>query len=95
MMPTQVPAPLTPAQIQCVIDLLECRELAPKETAVKFYELAKAGFFTEAQQEALEMLFALDDDEIPDALLEFADEDARDIVRHGLAHEARMRYVRA
>jgi hypothetical protein len=87
------PAPLTPSQIECVIDLLECRELAPKETALKFNQLARAGAFSEAQQEAIEILFALEEDEIPDALLEFADDDARDLVRHGLAHEARMSYV--
>ncbi|GAA4337770.1 hypothetical protein GCM10023165_16030 [Variovorax defluvii] len=93
MKPYTAPAPLTPSQIECVLELLECRELAPKETAARFDHLAKAGTFSEAQQEAIEILFALEEDEIPDALLEFADDEARDLVRHGLAHEARMSYV--
>ena len=90
-----VPKPLTPSQIELVLELLELRHMAPKETAAKFNRLAEVGTFSEAQQEAIEILFALEEDEIPDALFDFADDEARDIVRDGLAHEARLSFVRA
>ena len=86
------PKPLTPSQIKLVLEL---RQLAPKETAAKFDRLARGKTFSEAQQEAIEILFALEEDEIPDALFDFADDEARDIVRDGLAHEARLTFVRA
>jgi len=89
------PKPLTPSQIKLVLELLELCPLAPKETAAKFDRLTQVGAFSEAQQEAIEILFALDEEEIPDALFEFADDDARDIVRDGLAHEAHLRFVAA
>jgi hypothetical protein len=89
------PAPLTPSQIKFVLELLELHRLAPKETAAMFDRSTQAGTFSEAQQEAIEILFALDEDEIPDALFEFADDDARDIVRDGLVHEARLSFVSA
>jgi len=89
------PQPLTPSQIKLVLELLELRQLAPKETAAEFNRLTQRKTFSESQQEAIEILFALEENEIPDALFEFADDDARDIVRGGLAHEARLTYVRA
>jgi hypothetical protein len=95
MKPSAVPEPLTPSQIKLVLELLELRQLAPKEMAAKFSRLTQVGTFSEAQQEAIDILFALDEDEISDALFEFADDDARDIVREELAHEARLSFVRA
>lgn len=95
MKPSVAPAPLTPSQIELVLELLELRQLAPQETAAKFDRLTQVGTFSEAQQEAIEILFALEEDEIPDALFEFADDDARGIVRDGLAHEARLSFVSA
>lgn len=95
MKPSAAPAPLTPAQIKFVLELLEMRQLAPKETAAMFNRSTQVGTFSEAQQEALEILFSLEEDEIPDALFDFADDDARDIVRDGLVHEARLSFVRA
>lgn len=95
MKPSVAPAPLTPSQIELVLELLELRQLAPQETAAKFDRLTQVGTFSEAQQEAIEILFALEEDEIPDALFEFADDDARDLVRDGLAHEARLSFVSA
>jgi len=95
MKPSAAPEPLTPSQTQLVLELLELRQLAPKETAAKFSRLTQAGTFSEAQQEAIEILFALEEDEIADALFEFADDDARDIVRDGLAHEVRLSFVAA
>ncbi|VTU20266.1 hypothetical protein [Variovorax sp. RA8] len=89
------PQPLTPSQIELVLELLELRQLAPKETATKFNELVQAGTFSEAQQDAIEILFGLEEDEIPDALFDFVDEDARPIVRDALAHEARLSFVAA
>ncbi|MBT2320842.1 hypothetical protein J7E62_00535 [Variovorax paradoxus] len=93
MKPSTAPQPLGSSQIKLVLELLELRVLAPKETAAKFNRLVQAGTFSEAQQVAIELLFALEEDEIPDALLEFADDDARDIVRDGFAHEARLSFV--
>jgi hypothetical protein len=89
------PQPLTPSQIELVLELLELRQLAPKETAAKFNESVKAGTFSEAQQDAIEILFGLEEDEIPDALFDFVDDDARPIVRDALAHEARLSFVSA
>ena len=80
------PKPLTPSQIKLVLELLELRQLAPKETAAKFDRLTQVKTFSEAQQEAIE---------IPDALFDFADDEARSIVRDGLAHKARLTFVRA
>ncbi|MDM0105404.1 hypothetical protein QTH97_10705 [Variovorax sp. J22R24] len=95
MKPSAAPKPLTPSQIKLVLELLELSPLAPKETAAKFNRLTEVGVFSEAQQDAIEILLALDEAEIPDALFEFADDDARDIVRDGLAHEAHLRFVAA
>jgi hypothetical protein len=93
MKPSVAPEPLTPSQIELVLEMLELRQLAPQETAAKFNRLTQVGTFSEAQQEAVEILFALDEDEIADALFEFADDDARNLVRDGLAHEARLTFV--
>jgi hypothetical protein len=93
MKPSVAPEPLTPSQIELVLELLELRQLAPQETAAKFNRLTQVGAFSEAQQEAIEILFALDEDKIPDALFEFADDDARNLVRDGLPHEARLSFV--
>jgi len=93
MKPSVAPEPLTPSQIELVLEMLELRQLAPQETAAKFNRLTQVGIFSEAQQEAIEILFALDEDEIADALFEFADDDARNLVRDGLAHEARLTFV--
>ncbi|HEY2257382.1 MAG TPA: hypothetical protein VGI11_17240 [Variovorax sp.] len=90
------PEPLNASQVKLVVELLELRQLAPKETAAKFYRLVQVGVFSKPQQDAIELLFALDDDQIPDALFDFADEDeARDVVRDGLAHEAKLSFVAA
>ncbi|MDM0110975.1 hypothetical protein QTI66_02390 [Variovorax sp. J22R133] len=91
----QSPQPLTPSQIALVLEMLELHQLAPKETAAMFNQVTQAGVFTEAQQDAIEILFSLEEREIPDALFDFADDDARDIVRESLPHEARLSYVRA
>jgi hypothetical protein len=95
MKPTAAPQPLTPSQIELVLELLELHPLAPKETAAEFNRLTQVGAFSEAQQEAIEMLFALDEDRIPDALFDFADDEARDVVRDSLAHEAHLSFVAA
>jgi len=95
MKPLANPQPLTPSQIRHVLELLDMRLLAPQETAATFNRLSQAGTFSEAQQEAIELLFALDDEEIGDALMDFADDEARDIVRDNVVHEARMSFVGA
>ncbi|MDM0015631.1 hypothetical protein QTH87_24550 [Variovorax sp. J22P168] len=95
MKKSAAPAPLNPSQIQMLVELLELRQLAPKETAARFDRLAQLGVFSPPQQDAIEVLFSLDDDEIPDALFDFADDEARSFVREGLPHEARLSYVAA
>lgn len=95
MKPSPAPKPLTPSQIKLVLELLELCQLAPKETAARFNRLTQVGTFSEAQQEAIEILFALSEDEIPDALYEFADDEARDVVRDEMAHEAHLSFVSA
>jgi len=95
MKPLAHPQPLTPSQIRHVLELLDMRLLAPQETAATFNRLCHAGTFSEAQQEAIELLFALDEEEIGDALMDFADDEARDIVRDNVVHEARMSFVGA
>lgn len=95
MKDTAAPQPLTPSQIKLVLELLELRHLAPKETAARFDQLTRVRTFSEAQQDAIEILFGLEETEIPDALFDFADDDARDLVRDSLPHEARLSYVRA
>ena len=89
------PAPLSPSQIKLVLELLDLYQLAPKETAAKFDRLVQVGMFSPPQQDAIEMLFSLDDREIPDALFDFGDDEARDIVRETLPHEARLSYIAA
>lgn len=95
MKPSTAPQPLTPSQIALVLELLELHQLAPKETAAKFDSLTQVGAFSEAQQDAIEMLFALDDGQIPDALFDFADDEARNVVRERLPHEAHLSFVAA
>ncbi len=95
MKPLANPQPLTPSQIRHVLELLDMRLLAPQETAATFNRLSQAGTFSEAQQEAIELLFALDDDDIGNALMDFADDEAREIVRDSIAHEARLSFVAA
>jgi hypothetical protein len=89
------PMPLNTTQIRLVLELLDTRLLAPKETAARFYQLSQANAFSEGQQEAVELLFELDDDEIAEALLAFADDEARDLVRAQLPHEAHLSFVAA
>ncbi|MGJ7489118.1 hypothetical protein [Variovorax sp. ZT4R33] len=95
MKPLATPSPLTPSQIRHVLELLDTHLVAPQETAANFNRLNQAGTFSEAQQEAIELLFALDEDEIPTALLDFADDEARDIVLDSVAYEARMSFIAA
>ena len=95
MKPLAHPQPLTPSQIRHVLELLDMRLLAPQETAATFNRLSQAGTFSEAQQEAIELLFALEEEHIGDALMDFADDEARDIVRDSVAHEARLSFVGA
>jgi len=90
-----IPKPLTPSQVKHVLELLDLCELAPIAAADKFQHLSRTGTFSEAQQEAIEILFSLEQDEIADALFECVDDDARELVREELPHEARLRFVRA
>ncbi len=69
MKSSAAPQPLTPSQIELVLELLELHQLAPKETAAKFNRMTQVGTCSEAQQDAIEMLVALDEGQIPDALV--------------------------
>ena len=93
MKTSPIPQPLTPSQIELVLELLELRQLAPIETAARFERLAQSGTFSEPQQEAIEILFSMEEHEIPDALFECVDDEARELVRGELTHEVQLRYV--
>ncbi|MET0543849.1 MAG: hypothetical protein ABWZ88_19060 [Variovorax sp.] len=80
--------PLDASQVDLVLEMLDTRTLAPKETAARFYQLCSSKAFSAAQQDAIELLFELEDDELAAALMAFADEEARDLVREQLAYEA-------
>jgi hypothetical protein len=69
--------------------------IAPQETALRFRRLSKSETFTRGQLAAIELLFELDDHQIANMLLVFADDDARDLVRELLAHEAQLSFVAA
>ncbi|WP_256354470.1 MULTISPECIES: hypothetical protein [unclassified Variovorax] len=88
-----IPKPLTPSQVKHVLELLDLCELVPIAAADKFQH--RTGTFSVAQQEAIEILFSLEQDEIPDALFECVDDDARELVRDELPHMAQVRFVRA
>ena len=90
-----IPLPLDVSQIALVLELLDLRLLAPQETAARFNRLSRSATFTQGQQEAIQLLFELDDHEIARALLAFADDEGRDLVREQLAHEARLSFVAA
>ena len=87
------PVPFDASQISLVLELLDMRTLAPKETAARFFQLGNEAVFSAGQQEAVEWLFELEDDQIAEVLMDFADDEARDIVREQFAHEARLAYV--
>lgn len=86
------PAPLTPDQIRLVLEMIDLRQLAPKDVAARFNRLIDAGTFSSSQRDAIEILFTLEEDEIADALFDFADDEARAIVREELPHEARLSF---
>jgi len=89
------PLPLDASQIGLVLELLEMRALAPQDTAAKFHQLGKSRVFSAAQRDAIELLFELDDDQLANALMRFADDDARDLVRAQLPLEARLSFIAA
>lgn len=90
------PLPLDAAQINLVLELLEMRVLAPQDTAAQFRQLTRSRAFSAVQKHAIELLFELDDEQqIANALMRLADDDARDLVRAQLALEARLSFVAA
>jgi hypothetical protein len=88
-------APLNVSQIHLVLELLDMHMLAPQETAQRFYQASRSATFSQAQLDAVELLFELDDDQVANALLTFADDDACDLVREQVAHEAQLHVVTA
>ena len=90
------PLPLDALQTSLVLELIEMRVLAPQDTAAKFRQLSRSKGFSAGQKQAIELLFELDDEQqIANALMRLADDEARDLVRAQLAHEARMSFVAA
>lgn len=85
----QQPALLDSDQVRTVLDLLDTHLLAPQESAATFERLGRSGEFSEGQLEAVQLLFELDDHQIGDALMTLADDEAHDLVRDQLTHEAR------
>ena len=86
------PQPLTPDQIRIVLEMIDMRLLAPREVAARFDGLADAGVFSSSQRDAIEFLFTLEEDRMADALFDFADDEARALVRAELPHEARLSF---
>jgi hypothetical protein len=96
-MTTLAVPPLSSHQLALALDLLDMRELAPKETLRKLDELAQHGDFSQAQAKALRVLVkTLDDADAARVLRNSCDgdEDSLDLLRVRMVHEARAAYVR-
>jgi len=87
------PLPLDASQVSLVLELLDMRRLAPKETAARFFQLGHQSGFSIEQRDAVEWLFELDESQVAGMLMNFADDEARAVVREQLAYEARLDYV--
>ena len=87
------PLPLDASQVSLVLELLDMRRLAPKETAARFFQLGHRSGFSIEQRDVVEWLFELDESQVAGMLMNFADDEARAVVREQLAYEARLDYV--
>jgi hypothetical protein len=88
---------LSSHQLALALDLLDMRELAPKETLRKLDELAQRGDFSQVQAKALRVLVKTQGDADAARVLRNScdgDEDSLDLLRVRMVHEARAAYVR-
>ncbi len=92
MNPSAMPEPMNSFQIRLLLELLQLHHDSP-DRAIELDRLID--IFGDSRRGEIERLMGLDEHDVPDALYEFADDDAREIVRNELAHEARLSFVAA
>ena len=88
---------LSSHQLSLALDLLDIRELAPKESLRQLAELEAKGELTKAQGKALRVLVkTLDDADAARVLRNSCDgdDDSLELLRERSVHEARAAYVR-
>jgi predicted component of type VI protein secretion system len=89
---------LSSHQLSLALDLLDMRDIAPKEVLRQLDELAKRGEFSQAQAKALRVLVKTLDDANAARVLRAScdgdDPESMDLLRQRIAHEARIAYLR-
>lgn len=88
---------LSSHQLSLALDLLDIRELAPKDSLRQLDELAARGEFSQAQAKALRVLVkTLEDADAARVLRDSldGDEESLELLRERVVHEARAAYVR-
>lgn len=88
---------LSSHQLSLALDLLDMRDLAPKEVLRQLDEFAKGGEFSQAQAKALRVLVKTLDDASAARVLRAScdgDEESMDLLRQRTTHEARIAYLR-
>ncbi|MBS0455661.1 MAG: hypothetical protein JSS14_30555 [Proteobacteria bacterium] len=89
---------LSSHQLSLALDLLDMREMAPKEVLRQLDEFAASGEFSQAQAKALRVLVKTLDDAHAARVLRAScdgdDEESMDLLRHRTTHEARVAYLR-
>ena len=86
---------LSARQVGHVLELLDLRELAPREAMRQLDELSRSGTFSESQALAIRILLMQDPAEVSSLLrASCEDDDGLELVRSRMVHEARMTYVR-
>jgi len=88
---------LSSHQLSLALDLIDIRELAPKDSLRQLDDLAQRGEFSQAQVKALRVLVkTLDDADAARVLRDSCDgdEESLELLRERTVHEARAAYVR-
>ena len=88
---------LSSHQLSLALDLIDIRELAPKDALRQLDDLAQRGEFSQAQAKALRALVKTLDDADAARVLRHScdgDEESLDLLRERTVHEARAAYVR-
>jgi len=88
---------LSSHQLSLALDLIDVRELAPKDSLRQLDDLAQRGEFSQAQAKALRVLVkTLDDADAARVLRDSCDgdEESLELLRERTVHEARAAYVR-
>ncbi|MBS0342399.1 MAG: hypothetical protein JSS56_17935 [Proteobacteria bacterium] len=89
---------LSSHQLSLALDLLDMRDLAPKEVLRQLDELAQNGEFSQAQAKALRVLVKTLDDAHAARVLRAScdgdDEESMALLRQRTTHEARIAYLR-